>query len=292
MPTAGIRWRLAVVTVALMVLCGCGSTPSLTPPSGTSPASAPASTSASQPAAPFGAMTIARTGNGFSLRGEVPDETMRTSLPDTIKQAMPGAVIVADLVVVPGVRAPDIGGLGALFGSAMGVQGFSVVLAGDTATLTGTASVAADRDAAAAAVAQTWPNVNVVNQIRAPGAGSSCGTLGADVAAVLQTPIRFATNQSAPAPDARGLIGQIAEKVKTCPSAKLTVVGYTDGTGGDAINVPLSARRAQSVADALVSAGVPAAEVTSRGAGATNPVADDATAAGRAKNRRVEIVVG
>ena len=86
-------------------------------------------------------------------------------------------------------------------------------------------------------------------------------------------------------------MAQIADRAKACPDAKLAVTGYTDNTGGDAVNAPLSARRAKSVADGLVSDGVAAAGVTSSGAGAANPVADNGTPAGRAKNRRVEIIV-
>jgi outer membrane protein OmpA-like peptidoglycan-associated protein len=69
------------------------------------------------------------------------------------------------------------------------------------------------------------------------------------------------------------------------------VVGHTDNTGNDAVNVPLSNNRAQSVADYLVSAGVPAGSVSSKGEGSSNPVASNDTADGRAQNRRTAITV-
>ena len=66
--------------------------------------------------------------------------------------------------------------------------------------------------------------------------------------------------------------------------------GYTDNTGNDAINVPLSGNRAKSVAD-LVSQGVAGNTVTSQGFGSADPIASNDTPDGRAQNRRVEIAV-
>jgi peptidoglycan-binding protein ArfA len=101
----------------------------------------------------------------------------------------------------------------------------------------------------------------------------------------LRTPITFDTNGFTLQPSSTRLLGQIADEIKACPGTKITVVGYTDDRGADAVNVPLSASRAKSVADALVSDGV--AGVTSRGAGAAKPVDGNDTPAGRAQNRIV-----
>ncbi|MNF03767.1 Outer membrane porin F precursor [compost metagenome] len=68
------------------------------------------------------------------------------------------------------------------------------------------------------------------------------------------------------------------------------MTGHTDSVGRDAYNQKLSERRAQSVTDYLVSSGVPQASFVSvQGAGESRPEADNATAEGRAMNRRVEI---
>jgi peptidoglycan-binding protein ArfA len=115
--------------------------------------------------------------------------------------------------------------------------------------------------------------------------------LQADITSLLKTPINFATDGFSLAPESKRLVAQIADKVKACPDVKLSVVGHTDNTGNDAINVPLSGSRAKSVADELVSDGVTAGGVTSSGAGSANPVASNATPDGRAQNRRVEITV-
>ena len=76
------------------------------------------------------------------------------------------------------------------------------------------------------------------------------------------------------------------------PDAKLTITGHTDSVGADAYNQKLSERRAQAVADYLVSNGIPASSIVSvGGAGESQPVADNSTKDGRAMNRRVEIQI-
>ena len=69
----------------------------------------------------------------------------------------------------------------------------------------------------------------------------------------------------------------------------MQVLGYTDSTGNDKINIPLSQRRAQTVANYLVLRGVAATRISAAGMGALNPIATNATPEGREQNRRVEI---
>jgi OOP family OmpA-OmpF porin len=80
--------------------------------------------------------------------------------------------------------------------------------------------------------------------------------------------------------------------VKKYPGAKIRLDGYTDSTGTDAYNMKLSERRATAVKDYLIKeAGVDGTKITSVGHGAADPVADNKTPEGRAKNRRVEISI-
>jgi outer membrane protein OmpA-like peptidoglycan-associated protein len=74
------------------------------------------------------------------------------------------------------------------------------------------------------------------------------------------------------------------------PSGSVQVLGYSDNQGKPAAIQSLSERRAQQVRASLVAAGVSRSQITSQGKGAAAPVADNRTAAGRAKNRRVEII--
>jgi outer membrane protein OmpA-like peptidoglycan-associated protein len=73
------------------------------------------------------------------------------------------------------------------------------------------------------------------------------------------------------------------------PNMQVRVVGHTDATGSDAINNPLSVRRAEAVRDYISTKGVAGTRVATEGHGAREPVADNASVAGRAQNRRVEI---
>ena len=99
----------------------------------------------------------------------------------------------------------------------------------------------------------------------------------------------FASGSASLAPSAvaslRALFKSIGAK-KT-----LRVEAHTDDQGSDAVNLALSQRRADAVRKALVDSGIAAARVTAVGKGEAAPVADNATAEGRARNRRVEIVV-
>ena len=74
------------------------------------------------------------------------------------------------------------------------------------------------------------------------------------------------------------------------PELRLTVQGHTDNTSTPAHNQQLSAARAQAVVAALTAQGIAAARLQAAGFGQTQPLADNATAAGRARNRRVELV--
>jgi outer membrane protein OmpA-like peptidoglycan-associated protein len=76
------------------------------------------------------------------------------------------------------------------------------------------------------------------------------------------------------------------------PAVTVQIMGHTDSTGSDAINKPLSVNRAASTRDYLTGRGVPAPRIMIDGGGATDPVADNSSTAGRAQNRRVEIHVG
>lgn len=94
------------------------------------------------------------------------------------------------------------------------------------------------------------------------------------------------------AADQAVLDGVAARLKDVAANAKLTITGFTDSVGADAYNLKLSERRALSVANYLVAAGVAQASIVAvAGAGEAQPVADNATAEGRAMNRRVVIGV-
>jgi outer membrane protein OmpA-like peptidoglycan-associated protein len=92
-------------------------------------------------------------------------------------------------------------------------------------------------------------------------------------------------------PAAREKLAKISGIVLAYPSLALSIEGNTDSVGTDAYNQTLSENRAGSVRDYLGQQGIPAASMTSRGFGKTQPVASNDTSGGRQQNRRVELVV-
>lgn len=104
--------------------------------------------------------------------------------------------------------------------------------------------------------------------------------------------VLFVSAKSDLLPQAQLKLNDVANVlIKQDPDSKITVEGHTDSQGGSSYNQDLSQRRAQSVRDYLVSRGIAADRVTAQGFGSTRSVADNASAEGRADNRRVEIVV-
>jgi outer membrane protein OmpA-like peptidoglycan-associated protein len=86
-------------------------------------------------------------------------------------------------------------------------------------------------------------------------------------------------------------LAKVATILQLYPGLKVQVEGYTDSVGSDDYNQKLSENRANAVHDFLVTNGVPATNVSAAGYGKADPVADNSTAAGRAQNRRVNLVV-
>lgn len=101
----------------------------------------------------------------------------------------------------------------------------------------------------------------------------------------------FGSGQAALTASAAASVRALAAYLQAEPSAAVRVEGHTDSQGAAAANLALSQRRADAVRDALASAGVADERIQSVGLGADQPVADNASAAGRARNRRVEIIV-
>jgi len=101
--------------------------------------------------------------------------------------------------------------------------------------------------------------------------------------------VSFDTGSATIKPQMRAVLDPFAASVKDDPNTRLTIVGHTDSTGSDAINNPLSVERAQSVRDYLAGKGVSPTRVQTAGHGEREPIADNSTDAGRARNRRVEI---
>lgn len=108
---------------------------------------------------------------------------------------------------------------------------------------------------------------------------------------VMGDAVLFSTGSYTLSADAQAVLSRVAYNLEQFPNTDITVVGYTDNTGTEAVNQKLSLERAQSVEDYLEAKGVAANRLKAVGDGWNNPIASNATAAGRAQNRRVEIFI-
>ncbi len=89
----------------------------------------------------------------------------------------------------------------------------------------------------------------------------------------------------------RPVLDRFASTLNENPVTTVTIIGHTDNTGSDAINDPLSVNRAAATRDYLSARGVNSSRISINGRGSHEPIADNSTASGRARNRRVEIFV-
>lgn len=101
--------------------------------------------------------------------------------------------------------------------------------------------------------------------------------------------ISFDTGRYNIKPNLQPVLDQFAKGLNNQPNTEVRIVGHTDNTGSDAVNNPLSVNRAQSARDYLASKGVDSRRIATEGHGSKQPIADNSTEAGRAKNRRIEI---
>ena len=141
-----------------------------------------------------------------------------------------------------------------------------------------------------------WRNANWTPATAAPGCD---GAIAAPAAAAAPKPAGakvtlnadalFDFDKSTLKPAAVASLNSLAGKVKSLTLEVIVAVGHTDSVGTDAYNQKLSIRRAESVKKYLVSQGIEAKRIYVEGKGESQPVADNKTAEGRAKNRRVQI---
>lgn len=103
--------------------------------------------------------------------------------------------------------------------------------------------------------------------------------------------VAFASGQAQLKPDARAHLGKLVQFVKSKPGKHIRIEGHTDSSGSAATNQSLSLQRAQAVRQALVANGVSAQRISVAGMGSASPVASNATESGRARNRRVVVIL-
>lgn len=137
---------------------------------------------------------------------------------------------------------------------------------------------ALDAQARALQSQMTTPGVQVVNT-------------GQTLNVTLPEGVLFAFDSAAVSGPAQSDLYALARNLQQYPNSTVQVIGHTDSTGAAAYNMDLSQRRARAVAGILTAGGVSPNRIATQGVGATQPVASNDISAGRAQNRRVEIII-
>jgi outer membrane protein OmpA-like peptidoglycan-associated protein len=102
--------------------------------------------------------------------------------------------------------------------------------------------------------------------------------------------VLFDTGKASLQPGAQRSVAQLATVLKQYPERRVLIEGFTDNVGPESLNLELSRRRAEAFQRALQSAGVPQVRMETQARGEADPVANNATPAGRQQNRRIEVV--
>jgi len=304
----GLPWLIGLVVIPLLIAAighAAFERPRSSGPSGALPTAARPGKSGA-PTLSLAPLSIARNGNNITASGDFPDDSAKAALMKALKGALPASANIVDRIRInPNVDALDFAHAGPIFADSASITDFNLTVNGDTIILAGTAASQDQKNTVGNDAKHIWSNLNVVDNLAfngpvpAPGppappaspAPGSCTDLQAAINAATGGPITFEINGFTLTPAEEQSLTQVADKLKACPSAHATINGYTDNSGTESINGPLSNQRAQTVENFLTAHGVAGDHLVVKGLGTANPVATNDTADGRAKNRRVEIVV-
>lgn len=121
--------------------------------------------------------------------------------------------------------------------------------------------------------------------------GTRVTNTGSQLRVIVPENVAFVTGSAMVEPGIRPALREVARSLRAYPDSNVRVVGHTDTEGSESFNRQLSQDRALAVANILVAEGVRFTRVTASGHGSAEPITSNATAAGRAQNRRVEIVI-
>lgn len=231
---------------------------------------------------------------GVTLSGEVPDDASRARILETAQGLFPGARLVDQMKIVAAPPEPWLSvALRGLTQMAR-LQRGEVTLKATELTVSG---LAASQEIAAgvrAAVPNQLPpgftGRDAIDVMSAEQqAASVCQDMMRDATA--RGVLEFDRAKADLTAESTQTLRELAEIAKECPAFKIEIEGHTDAEGTDERNQRLSDRRARAVADYLAREGVASARMSTVGYGATRPIADNNSADGRARNRRIEFVV-
>ncbi len=221
------------------------------------------------------------------LSGTMPDQASVDALV-TGAIGVHGSDGVTSSLVVGDVGSPEwLPRLPDLFGAVGGLDSWTAAVEGGHLTVTGFGADQAAVNAASAALdALVLPGLDLAASVEIDPSA-----LAATLTDLAAGTVTFEPGTGTMSPSSSDVLDEIAAILLANPSTSLTVEGHTEDLGNAASAVDVSRREANAVADYLVAAGVDPARLSTIGYGSNRPVADNATAAGRDRNRRVEFSV-
>lgn len=173
------------------------------------------------------------------------------------------------------------------------VSGVLMDVDGRDVTLSGTISPDVDKRALLARVADAEGVRKVVDQLAIfdpeAAARKRSELFQQQLAGLDFGTLAFTQGSAALTTDSGPALDALSQLLLQFPEQRVRVAGHTDNTGRPAVNLRISQERADSVGSYLTSRGVATSQVVIRGFGASRPIADNSTEAGRARNRRIEI---
>jgi outer membrane protein OmpA-like peptidoglycan-associated protein len=123
------------------------------------------------------------------------------------------------------------------------------------------------------------------------GTGITVDRVGDQLQLTMPSNVTFAVNSATIQPGFYGPLNDVASTLVEFPSTAVDIIGHASSDGADDYNMTLSQQRAAAVRTYLINQGTQAVRINAIGMGETQPIADNATAQGRAANRRVEIIL-
>jgi outer membrane protein OmpA-like peptidoglycan-associated protein len=169
------------------------------------------------------------------------------------------------------------GTIGAIIGKKVGNTAVGAIIGGAVGGTAG-AYIGRKMDKQAEEIKNTIPNAEVIRE-------------GEGIIVKFESGILFDVDQYALKTNARTNIENLSISLKNNPETDILIVGHTDATGSDNYNLKLSERRAASVRSYIISQGISPIRLSTEGRGEAEAIAENETEAGRALNRRVEIVI-
>ena len=235
-------------------------------------------------------LVIDRRMGNVLLRGAAISSTHENKLLRLAREQFPDSDIEADLR--PGIVFPD-------YWEAASIRLLQTLAATESAVATmepgrvRVRGVSSDADALASQLAtlgRTLPgDAEVVEDVAVVSRSTTLDALcRTNFANAITGPVAFRQSSAELRTSSHALLDAVIDVANDCRNNRLAIIGHTDASGNEDWNLALSLARAQAVADYLVRGGIQAQRLTVEGAGSTVPVADNATAYGRARNRRIE----